>query len=290
MADFKKILVIGGAGFIGSYLVNNLAAQSGLKLAVIYHEDLPKESQLPGVSYHQMDLTNAPDEFSTLVNSSDCVVSLATPNISLIENLVASIKLSGSKKIVYTSTMLVYPDSEKRHSETVGPQPETKYEKDKVAEEQVLMKFVGTSKTRVCIARLGNVYGDVKNRGLIGYIMLALKNSSVLTINGQSEHRPDYIFVQDVVNLLEFLIFYPQQSELEIFNICSGQDYTINEVIAVAEKIAGQKIKKVYSKPIKEKLSVIGNNRKILNVSGYQLKYDLVAGLQQAYHNYSAKG
>jgi len=283
-------LVIGGTGFIGGYLVDNLAKKTGLELNLIYAGELLEENKLPGITYHQMDLTNISDELSDLVNGSDCVISLATPNISLIENLIGSVKPGGPKKIVYSSTMLVYPDSDQLSSENIEPAPETEYEKNKVAEERLLMEFVGTHEVKVCLARLGNVYGDIKNRGLVNYVMSALINDSTLTINGQGQHKRDYIFVQDVADLLDFLIFNDQKSDLEIFNVCTSHGYTINQVINEIEKLSGRQIKKFYGELIKEKLNVVGDNSKIISLSGYQLKYDLVSGLQQTYHNYLAKG
>jgi len=286
MSEIKKILVIGGTGFIGSYLVNNLATRPGSQLNVVCYGDLSLENKLPNVNYHQIDLTKASDEFNELVDRSDCIVSLATPNSELIKNLIDSVNLAGSKKIVYTSTLLVYPDSDRVHSEDVKPSPETEYEKNKVEEEKLLTNLAKSGKSKVSIARLGNVYGNVKNRGLVNHIMLALKNNLPLTINGQGGHRRNYIFVQDVADLLEFLIFHDQQSEIDFYNICSDVSHTINEVVTEAERISGQKINKIYGEPIKEKFSVTGSNKKLTEISGRKPKYDLSSGLQQAYNNY----
>jgi len=289
MSDFKKILVIGGTGFIGEYLVRNLIQRSDLELSLIYNGDL-KEEKISNINYYNVDLLNDFSENTIkLINESDCIVSLATPIPNFIKRLTLSISSSGPKKIVYTSTMLVYPDSDFNHSEVDPVNPETEYEKNKVEEEKILTIFSKNSDTKVCIARLGNVYGDIKNHGLVNYIMLALKNNETFTVNGDGNHRRDYVFVQDIANLLEFLIFNNQESNLEIYNICTGQNHTINDVINITEKVVGKKINKRYGNSIQEKINVFGENKKIINESNYKFEYNLVDGLKRTYNNYLTK-
>ena len=140
---------------------------------------------------------------------------------------------------------------------------------------------------QLCIARLSNVYGDVKNRGIINYIILSAIKGNLLTVYGDKDKKiRDYIFIEDAANLLEFLIFYKQQNLKEIFNICTGSAYSIQELIDMAERVTGRKINFEKGAPTLEKLINIGDNQKILALSHYKLKYNLAHGLKKTYKNY----
>lgn len=284
--NFRKILVIGGTGFIGTYLVKNLAQRGDVEIQVVHAHSAKDAQKISGVEYCQMDAGEESDALRARIRENDCIVSLARPNRGILQNIVSGMHPSSKKRIIYASTLLVYPDSSKCHSENTEPAPLTHYEKEKIFEEEMLKKMSATGNYSVAIARMGNVYGDVQNSGLIHHLLSAAMNETFLTVNGNGEHTRDYIFVQDASNLLEFLIFHDMPTQYEIFNVSSGRGYTIEEIISHAQKVFGREIKKIHNERIEEKLSVMGNNEKILKASGYQMKYDILSGLKKTHENY----
>ncbi|KKS95710.1 hypothetical protein A3B05_01675 [Candidatus Giovannonibacteria bacterium RIFCSPLOWO2_01_FULL_43_160] len=261
-----KILLFGGAGFIGEYLAKNLAGRDGCELKIIdrYSKERGKDLDV------------------------EMIVVLTQPGSPVSDILIPAITASKKlKKIVYLSTLLIYPDSSEKQDENIQPDPKTEYERNKYQEELMLEKAAKKIGCQLCIARLSNVYGDVKNRGIINYIILSAIKGNLLTVYGDKDKKiRDYIFIEDAANLLEFLIFYKQQNLKEIFNICTGSAYSIQELIDMAERVTGRKINFEKGAPTLEKLINIGDNQKILALSHYKLKYNLAHGLKKTYKNY----
>ncbi|HEY4497311.1 MAG TPA: NAD(P)-dependent oxidoreductase [Candidatus Paceibacterota bacterium] len=263
-----RILLFGGAGFIGEYLARVLHARSDCDIIVV-----DRDSQ-----------TTAQDF------DADIVVVLTQPNGPVKNVLLPAITLAKNiKKIVYLSTLLLYPDAPHTQDETVAPDPKTEYEIGKHNEELLLSDFTAERDFVLCIPRLANIYGDIQNRGIVHYMLLsAIKGDEFIVFGDKDKKVRDYIFIEDVVRFLEFLVFYPQSNKKEIFNICTGVGYSIAELISTLEAISGKQVNVNVGRSVLEKKSIIGENKKILNLSGYEPEHDLTRGLQKTYRNYTA--
>lgn len=283
-----RILLLGGTGFIGEYLTDKLICRKDCEIIVACKETVSKTNS-KDVRYVELDLTRASKKFSKLINLADAVVILTQPNSKIIENLISSINpKSHLKKILYLSSVLIYGNSSSNQDEKSTLDPATDYEKGKYEEEKKLSEFIKGKEIKLCIARLANVYGDVKNKGLINYIFLSVLNKKEMIINGKGDSIRDYIFIEDVANFLEFLVFFNQKSRKEIFNICTGKGYSVKKVIKEVEKESGRKVKIINGMPVNEKKKIIGNNKKIADLSGIKLNYNLAKGLGKTYKNYLA--
>ena len=286
MIGRKNILLIGGTGFVGSYLARKLLKEPAVNLSVI-HASALAEKPFPSVSYHQMDLTQENGQLRDITNRADTIMILTQPNELIIQNIIAAIRDSATpKKIVYLSTLLLYPDSENPQKEETLPEPISIYEEKKFLEEKLLAGFVNGKHIVLSIVRLANVYGDVKNNGVIAQIFQSLMEGKTLIINGQGNQKRDYIFLEDAAELLECFIFHEQKVSIEVFNICTGIAYTVNELIEKIEKVTKQKVSYSNGPAVLEKQIIIGDNSKILNLSEYRLKYDLAKGLKKTYTNF----
>lgn len=263
-----KIVLVGGEGFIGQYLNKLLIKNKNSNVVVLDRDNFTEKE---------------------IYLDSDVVVILTPPSQKIINNITSILATSKfSKKVIYLSTLLLYPDSFKKNSEKVLPNPKTSYEKNKYKEELLLTKVTHKVGFNLCIVRLANVYGDIKNKGIISNIFLsALKKNGDLTIHGDPAVKVrDYLFIEDAVNLLEFLIYYKQNNQVEVFNICTGKGHRVDELITLAESIIGKKIPFKIEKAVLEKRLSIGDNDKILSTSHYRLKYDLASGFKKTYSNY----
>ncbi|MDQ1284089.1 MAG: UDP-glucose 4-epimerase [Patescibacteria group bacterium] len=270
-------------------MAEKLSRRKSNKVFVVGKDVALSKNNCENIEYVQLDLTEQSDEFKQLADSADVAVIMTQPNERIIDNLISTIKSTNRlKKIVYLSSALIYDNFEDKQNETFSPNPMTDYERGKLTEEQKLEKFTDDAGFNLCVARLSNVYGDVKNRGLINFVFLSLLNDEELTINGKGDSVRDYIFVEDVVDYIDFLIFWDQKREKETFNICTGKGYSVIDVVQTVEKIAGKEIKNKFSPAVPEKGMIIGNNKKIVELSGMKPKYDLVKGLRQTYKNYLA--
>jgi UDP-glucose 4-epimerase len=106
----------------------------------------------------------------------------------------------------------VYPDSPHPQPETTIPAPHSPYEQGKYEEEQLVTAFADTHHLTHCIARLGNVYGDIQNRGVVGYLFQSLVTHTSFAVNGTGDQTRDYIFVDDVASALAALATTPLPS------------------------------------------------------------------------------
>lgn len=272
-----KITIAGGTGFIGDYLVKSLRQNSDNKLSVLYKNQL--KNKFPGVDYFQVD-----SGLETAVTDSECLVILTRPNPKLLNQILKSpTKL---QKIIYASTLLLYPDSKTIQKEELQIEPVNDYEKEKAFEETLLAEFVKNKKTRLIIARIANVYGDIKNRGIIQKIIQSIEEGKEFAINNNGQQIRDYIFVEDVANYLKFLIEADPEKKVDIFNICTGQGCSIEELIVRIQKVAKKNLIRKKGFTILEKNVVIGDNRKIVKASGFKPKFNIESGLEKAYHNY----
>lgn len=278
-----RVTVIGGTGFVGDYLTEELSKTANIQLKIIYR-NTPPSKYIPGVEYLKIDTETDYKNFHQALSKTDYLIILSRPNSKLIQSIIDSgLKF---KRIVYASTVLVYPDSPSKQNESSDLIPASDYERNKISEEKMLVDFAENSGVKLTVARLTNVYGDVKNRALIHWILQALVKDKAFKLNNNGLPVRDFIFVRDAAKYLRLLTFLDQDLDVEIYNVCTGQGFSINQVIKKAEKVGGKKIKIQKGEVTEEKLSVIGDNRKVVKATGFKPEYTLDNGLREAYKNY----
>jgi len=184
MIKKPEILIIGGTGFIGSYVTRVLCDNSN-SVAVIHRHPINSHQAMRGVTYHR---TFAPNQkWSKNIQT---IVIVVQPDPLVFESI---IKFMGAlpklKKVVYLSTTQLYPDSPRKQGETVAVMPLSEYERNKYYEELALCQFLGKRRIYFCIARLSNVYGDVQNKGIINLLVRQILYQTELTINGDGSQK-----------------------------------------------------------------------------------------------------
>lgn len=261
-----KIVLVGGTGFVGEYLSKNLNSRKKDEVVVAGRET----------------------SLRNCCKDAQVIVVMTQPNRKVMKELADFTASAKSlNKIVYLSTLLLYPSSTKKNNEEKLPDPLTDYEKNKYKEELFLSEITKKYDRYLTIARLGNIYGDVKNKGIINLLFRALIQKEDLVIQGDPVKKiRDYIFIEDAVYFLEFLVFQSQKKQKEIFNVCTGKGTSLLKLIEKAGAISGGKINFISEEQIREKKAIRGDNRKILALSGYKIKYSLTKGLKKTYQNY----
>ena len=283
-----RALLIGGNGFIGQYLARQLIAHNH-QVMIVHSSDWSMDDVIATTEYYQIDYAKAYNRLADIAQNIDVVVILTRPDISKIKNIIAALTSSKVKKVVYLSTILLYPDSADSYSEDVAIDPKTEYEKLKDQEESLLKKFSDEHGCQLCVARLANVYGDVKNRGVIHHIISAALSGSPFTVYGSGEQRRDFIFIEDAVKLLTKLIEVADHDASGIFNICTGRGYSVIELIRRVENLTNKKIHYKMGKGSAEKNCVIGLSKKMSDIFCVAASCDIDEGLIKTYANYSIK-
>jgi UDP-glucose 4-epimerase len=248
-----KILVTGGAGFIGSHLVEKLV-KSGHKVTVI---DNLSTGRLENIKYLLKKIKFVKADLSKdkklithfkktkivyhLAALADIVPSIDDPyqyfysNVLGTLNVLKACQKNSVKKIVYTASSSCYgipkkiPTSEKENISTEYP-----YALTKRLGEELLLHWSKVYRINVTSLRLFNVYGTrSRTSGTYGAmfgVFLAQKiRKKPFTVVGNGNQKRDFIYVSDVVNALVKASMYKKSGE--IFNVGSGKPVSVNSIV-----------------------------------------------------------
>ena len=245
-AQKDKILVTGGAGFIGSHLCDSLHAE-GHAITVMDNLILGVEeniSHLKGRSdfnFVEADLLDI-DRLRQLfdVSEFDMVFHLAANSdiqkgskdpqldydltFNTTFNVLQCMREFGVKKLFFASTSAIYGDTSDRLHENYGPlQPVSNYGAGKLASAGFISAFRSAYNIQTWITRFPNVVGERFTHGVIYDFMNKLrKNPEVLTVLGNGEQNKPYLYVKDLV---EGILFVCKNAK-DLYNI-----YIINYIL-----------------------------------------------------------
>jgi len=247
--EFKKALVTGGAGFVGSHLSQALLHR-GLEVIIVDNLSTGKLENVPtGARFIQGDILDF-NLIERLIPEIDIVfheaasVSVrssinnfyqdAQNNIMGTLNLLRACTKSKVKKFVYASSMAVYADSlePKPIKETYSTEPLSPYGIAKLASEKYCLIITKELGIECVILRYFNIYGRGQSFtpyvGVITIFIRQLLAGETPLIFGTGEQRRDFVYVADVVDATLRAMDYSGPSE--IFNIGTGVGTSVKEL------------------------------------------------------------
>ena len=242
----EKIVVTGGAGFIGSHLVEALKA-SGYEVGV-YDIALDQKLDVRDLASTREFLKGARYVFH-LAAIPSVQYSLEHPEETNQTNLVGTLnvliaaKEAGVKRVVFASSCAVYGDVEIfPTNETAPAQPKSPYALEKFESEEYLKLFSRIHNLQTVSLRYFNVYGlNQKDTGtyasVIAKFLKLKRGGQKLTITGDGKQTRDYIHVSDVVRANMKALKSDKVGRGEVINIGFGQEISVN---TVAELIGGE--------------------------------------------------
>ena len=256
-----KILVTGGAGFIGSYIAEKLV-ENGTDTKVIDNlvtgkkENLSKCFDQDNFSFLEYDLGNL-DGIENHLGDVDILFHFAADpevrtgyskpedsfeqNIVNTFNLLQKIKQSKIKKIVFASSSSVYGDAKIiPTNEEYGPlSPISHYGASKLACEAMVSSFCHNYNIEGVILRLANVIGLRGRHGLIWDLVHKLKiNQDELELLGDGKQTKSFIHISDAINGI-FSSLNNLQDKVEVFNLGSEDSVEIMDVAKIVCKNMG---------------------------------------------------
>lgn len=251
-----RILITGGAGFIGSHVCEKLISQ-GHKLIVVDNLSTGKKSNISDdILFFNIDIkrksslrtllryTKKIDAVIHLAAQTQVSKSITNPRIDAKDNVLSTLNILelmvefDIKKIIFSSTAAVYGDQHSSHmplKEDIRLEPRSPYAASKLSSEEYIKMYSRLHDIDYCIFRFSNVYGprqDVNTGGVIAKFIFNLKECEQVKINGDGEQTRDFIYVKDVADGIS----YGLENLSGIFNLSTGEETSINEVLNTLSK------------------------------------------------------
>lgn len=308
MIEEKSVLVTGGAGFIGSHLVDQLI-KSGHSVTVLdnlssgIRQNLPDH---PDLHFIEGDVSNI-NLVDNLVKNVDIIFHLAeyipsTKSFGAghvikfsVDAPIQDFDVSArgtlivlqsakkhSKKIVFTSTAAVYGESTSLLKETTEPAPISPYGASKLCAEEYVKLYHRIYGLPTSIVRFFNVYGPRQLKYVMYDLSLKLKqNPRCLEMLGTGEEMRDFVYVDDAVRALQ-LVASTEYAAGEIYNVGSGRQTKINELVKLMLQVYDVNPQVLFkgSSWRGDVKHLIGDITKLTSI-GYQPRTQLVDGLKK---------
>lgn len=255
------VLVLGAAGFIGRHLVETLAADG---LQVLAATRQPAQFRNPAI-VNVVSPFIAADEFLPLVSRCQAVVHAAassTPGSSAAQPqldgnlrttlaLIEALQEHAAAKVVFLSSGgTVYGNTPVAVTETAPLQPRSYHAAGKIAAEFFLGAWARQYSGALTILRPSNVYGPGQPlRAGFGIIPTAFERAlqgTPLQVLGDGSAQRDYLYIDDLVQLLRLLIAAPRAAGIDCFNVASGTVLSLNALLDLVDRVTGKPLLRSY--------------------------------------------
>ena len=295
----NKVLVTGGAGFIGTHLVSRLL-HDGSEVIVI--DKVAKPGSFPaskGLTYKRMDAYRINNLNQESLNRGGIVHLAAETSVERsVQYPVATIKSNigvtcaalelarklDSERFVFASTAAVYGDHSGRCHETDSPRPASPYAASKLASEHYCNVYCKLYGIRTVILRYFNVYGPGQSSQYAGAITRFVKRvleKKPPVIFGDGNQSRDFVFIDDVVSASLASLKKPLKGGTTM-NIGTGKPVKIKTLAhKILDILNAKQIRPLYSSPrkgdIRHSFADIFQAKKQIN---FRPRYDLETGLR----------
>tara|TARA_B100000212_G_scaffold336020_1_gene308772 strand:+ start:546 stop:1460 length:915 start_codon:yes stop_codon:yes gene_type:complete len=281
-----KMLVTGGAGFIGSNIVDQLILEHNEVHVIDNFSSGKKENCNHKAIYHKLDISNVDniDTLKKIFEDVDTIFhcaalarvqpSIADPikyevnNTLGLMNILKAASDVKVRRLVYSASSSAYGPTDNLPSKESDPiNPISPYANQKYYGELCCRMFSEVYAIETVSLRYFNVYGERQNLGgayatVIGIFINQILEGNPLTINGDGSQRRDFTYVKDVVNANILASSSSKVGKGEVINIGSGKNISINDL---ADMFGAEK---KYMKPVNEpfaNLADISKAKKLLN-------------------------
>ena len=278
----KNVIVTGGAGFIGSHLVDKLISK-GIKVRVLDNLLTGKKENInPKADYYNLDIADLEEYRFEIFEDIDTIFHLAATtsvqesienpilynlvNITGTANLLQAAKSTGTvKRFIFSSSSSVYGNAKTPTSEEHPTNPLSPYALSKLIGEQHCKLYSDIYDLDTVCLRYFNVYGDRMNKDG-GYKLLfpifkeQVNTLKPLTINNDGEQRRDFIHVDDIVDANIRVAENVDNFKGNIYNVGNGANCSVNEIADMFNSVSDLRI---FNKGIIEPLETLAEMSKI---------------------------
>jgi UDP-N-acetylglucosamine 4-epimerase len=311
-----RFLVTGGAGFIGSNLVEYLLEHGAAQVKVLDNlstgrfqniegflrnpsfqfiegdiRDLQVCKQaMEGMDYvsHQAALGSVPRSLEDPITSNQVNVD------GFLNMLVAQKESTTVKRMIYAASSSTYGDSKElpKVEDRIG-KPLSPYAVTKLVNELYADVFARSYGTETIGLRYFNVFGpkqspDGPYAAVIPLFIRALKDGVPPTIHGDGEQTRDFTYVENAVQANITAFFAPHKAVNQVYNVACGERTSLNQLWEMLQQIAGKQLKPNYGPSrkgdVRDSLADISRARVDL---GYAPEITLSTGLRTTFHSFN---
>jgi UDP-glucose 4-epimerase len=261
----SRVVVLGADGFIGTPLVKALTNKEDIDEIVAFDRfssyqdstdhpfrDLSKVRVVAGDFSNRAEVSatlNGADNVFHLISYTNPMSSSQDPFIDIDTNVRNSIQLfelcveQGVKKVIFPSSGgTVYGDIDsEKIDELTPPAPRSPYGIGKVTIEHYLRYFKAAHGLDYVVYRIANPYGPGQNihgkQGVIPIFIYKFLTKAPLTVFGDGSMVRDYIYIDDLINML--VGSFAKEGQHSVYNVGSGHGISVNELIGAMEKYIG---------------------------------------------------
>tara|TARA_B100001093_G_C26830379_1_gene1015850 strand:+ start:1682 stop:2632 length:951 start_codon:yes stop_codon:yes gene_type:complete len=306
----KKILILGGSGFIGKNLV--LYFSKKYSVTAIYFKNKPKEKIFKNnnINWLKVNLLNEVQIEKLFKKKYDFVIQSAafTAGIkvmlkepfafissnSIMNSLILQ-KLTASsvKHFISLSCTVMYNNSSKPLKEKdfdYYKQINKNYEGiayTKLYTENLCKYYSTSTDIKFTSLRHSNIYGPYdkffseKSHFMAASLTKFLNNSNVIKVWGEGKEKRDFLYIDDLSRGIEKILLN-QKNKYEIYNLSLGKSYSVKEVINLIKKTTNSEKKIIFekNKPTM-KINILVSNNKIIKSIGWKPQFSLKKGIQK---------
>lgn len=302
-----KILVTGGAGFIGSHLVDTLLAD-GRQVVVLDNFSTGKRNNLPqdhpALSVIDGDIrdlstvdaaTAGVDAIVHLAAVASVQASIADPVTTHQVNLVGTLNLLQAarehhvRRFVYASSAAVYGDTAQLPiDEDEPPAPLTPYAADKLAGEHYCDFYGRQFGLEPVVFRFFNIFGPRQDptspySGVISIFLKQAMDRRSMTVFGDGEQSRDFVYVDDLVRLLTDAIT-ARKPPVQPVNVGNGHQTSLNELLQMIGDFAGAPLVIRYDSPRAGDIRhSCADNQRICQQLNYHSRHSIAEGLRTTF-------
>ena len=299
-----KILITGGAGFIGSHLVEKLLVKNNEILIIdnlmtgkkenlsfegnyeLFIDDLGSEKSLDKITEFN------PDVCFHLAAQASVVISVSNPSLDFDHNILQPILLlktllkTDCKKFVFSSsggTIFGEPVNVPTSEEDYAGEPQSPYGVAKKRLNELIQIITKDTNMSYSILNFSNVFGPRQDphgeAGVISIFSNKFLSNERPIIYGDGNQTRDYVYVLDVV---EAMILSGRSEDNLFLNIGTGVETSVNQLVEIMKDKFNSDIKPIYQDAREgELLRSVLDNSKALATIGWKPVYDLNAGMEK---------
>ena len=304
----------GGAGFIGSHLVERLALEGAhvfvfdkavkpgayfesrglVKKAKLYHKDFNDFKTVKKI------LAECRPEIIFHIGAQAIVPeALANPYEAFLTNVLGTVNiLEAARQAKFVRGVVVASSDKAYGKDCVNAREEQKvfgdhpYDASKASADIIARTYFKTYGLPVAVSRFGNVYGggDVHFSRIVPGALQAIISGRTLEIRSNGQFRRDYVYVKDVVDGYLKLAGNIDKIKGEAFNFSSGQNFSVLELVEKIGEVIGKKCDyKILNDQQNEIPEQSLNFEKAQKVLGWKSKYPFEQGIKETYEWYKTR-